>query len=220
MTGTVTIHLVRHAESRSNVERRYQGQTDSGLTRDGVRQAAALGDALARLVPAPHLVLSSDLPRAVETCRPYASRVGARVLTDAALREVSVGDWSGRSFAEIAAEHPDTVAAVEVGVDLPRGGGETFAQARSRVAEALARAVRQLSDGDGDRSVVVVSHGGPIRVAAADALGLPSPGHTAFSSPDNCSVTTIKIQPGRGAELVRYNHTVAPAGVADEAEIA
>ncbi|WP_051266304.1 histidine phosphatase family protein [Nakamurella lactea] len=219
MSGTVTIHLVRHAESRWNVEGRYQGQTDSGLTDDGVRQAAALGEALADLVPAPDLVISSDLPRAMDTCRPYAARIGARVVTDRALREISVGDWSGRTFGEIAAEHPDTVAAVEDGVDLPRGGGETFAQTRSRVAAALARAVGRLPDGDGDRAMVAVSHGGPIRVAAAAALGLPSPGHTAFSAPDNCSVTSIRIKPGGARELLRYNHTVAPAGTADAAEL-
>lgn len=220
MSGTVTVHLVRHAESRWNVERRYQGQADSGLTAEGVRQAAILAEALTRLVPAPDLVISSDLPRAMDTCRPYATRIGAPVTTEQALREISVGNWSGRTFDEIACEHPDTVAAVEAGADLPRGGGETFAQARSRVAEALARAVRRLSDGDTDRTVVAVSHGGPIRVAAAAALGLPSPGHTAFSSPDNCSVTTLKFPRDCGAELVRYNHTVAAAGVADPAEIA
>ncbi|HET8588105.1 MAG TPA: histidine phosphatase family protein [Nakamurella sp.] len=219
MTGTVTVHLVRHAESRWNVERRYQGQTDSGLTDDGIRQAAALAEALARLVPAPDLVVCSDLPRAMDTCRPYATVVGAPMTTDQALREISVGDWSGRTFDEIASEHPDTVAAVQGGADLPRGGGETFAQARSRVAGALTRTVRRLSDGDGDRTVVAVSHGGPIRVAAAAAIGVPPPGHTAFSSPDNCSLTTIKFTPDRGAELVRYNHTLAPAGVADSAEI-
>lgn len=220
MTGAVTIHLVRHAESRWNAERRYQGQADSGLTADGVRHAAALGEALAQLVPAPDLVISSDLPRAVDTCRPYAAILGAPMVTDSALREISVGDWAGRTFDEIAAEYPETVAAVGAGADLPRGGGETFAQARGRVTEALAHAVAQLPETHRDRTVVAVSHGGPIRVAAAAAVGLPAPGHGAFSAPDNCSVTTIKIRSGGAGELVRYNHTITSGRTADTAEIA
>lgn len=210
---TVTVHLARHGESVWNVENRYQGQADSGLTTLGRRQAESLGLALAQLVPAPDLVLSSDLPRAADTARPYAERVGALVRSDAALREVGVGDWSGRAFTEIAAEFPDTVAAIRSGADLPRGGGETFGQVRDRLLRALAGATERLGAAAGDRVVIAFTHGGPIRLAAAAAVGLPSPGHAGFAPPGNCSVTTINYHSGGPAELVRYNHPIVSHGV-------
>jgi probable phosphoglycerate mutase len=208
----VTVHLARHGESVWNIEDRYQGHADSGLTALGRQQAEELGMALARMVPSPDLVLSSDLPRAVATSRPYAERVGAVVRSDAALREVNVGDWSGRKFADVAAECPDTLAAIGSGVDLPRGGGETFGQVRDRLVLALAGVTERLGATGDDGVVVVFTHGGPIRLAAAAALKLPSPGHAGFGPPDNCSVTTINYHGGGPPELVRYNHPIVDPG--------
>lgn len=219
MTARITLHLIRHAESHWNVEGRYQGQQDSGLTADGQRQAVAFAAAFAREVPAPDLVVTSDLPRVVDTCRPYAERVSAVAATDAELREVSVGQWSGRTFEELAALEPETVAAVAAGIDLPRGGGETFADTRVRVVRSLDRVLERLAAMGGDRTAVVFAHGGPIRVAAAHALGLPTPGHHPLGAPDNCSVTTIRVRDGR-TELQRYNHEVTSTREADEREIA
>jgi len=219
VSDRITLHLVRHAESLWNVEGRYQGQADSGLTEDGHRQAGEFGEAFAREVPAPDAVLSSDLPRVVDTAAPYLRRIGVQAETDAALREVSVGTWAGRTFEEMAAEEPAIVVAAAAGEDVPRGGGETFAEARTRVAATLDRVVERLAAAGGDRIAVVFAHGGPIRVAVAHALDLPFPGHAAFGSPDNCSVTTVRITSGR-AELLRYNHDLTAARPADLREIA
>jgi probable phosphoglycerate mutase len=215
----ITLHLVRHGESLWNVEGRYQGQADSGLTEDGRRQVAAFGAAFAAEVPTPDAVISSDLPRVVETARPYADRVGAEVRLDAALREMSVGDWAGLSMEEASVRYPDVVAAVAAGEDVARGvGGETFAETRDRVVAALTRATSDFAELDGDHVVVVFTSGNPIRLAAAHTLGLPSPGHMPLGSPDNCSVTTIVMAEGRG-EVLRYNHDITTARPADQREI-
>jgi len=219
MSGGITLHLVRHGESLWNVEGRYQGQADSGLTDAGRRQAEIFAAAFAGEVPAPDAVVSSDLPRVMDTARQYADRVGAEVRLDPALREMSVGDWAGLTFDEAAAAHPETVAAVAAGEDVVRGvGGETFAATRERVVDALRRATADLADSDRDRVVVVFTSGNPIRLATAHVLGLPSPGHMPLGSPDNCSLTTFRIRDGRG-EVLRYNHDIAPARPADQREI-
>ncbi len=216
MNGGVTVHLVRHGESLWNVEGRYQGQGDSGLTEEGRRQAAVFGAAFVRQVPDPDAVLASDLPRAMDTALPYARLVGAGVQADAAFREVHVGDWSGRPRGEIAREHPETIAAVAAGIDVPRGSdGETFAQVRDRVGAAIDRLTAGLRRAGRDGVAVIFAHGGPIRVATAHALGLPVPGHFPLAEPDNCSVTTIRFRPDASAELVRYNHDLTGAPPAD-----
>lgn len=219
MSTAVTMHLVRHGESLWNVEGRYQGHADSGLTAEGHRQADRFGAAFSASVPAPDAVVSSDLPRVVDTAKKYADRVGAEIRLDPALREMSVGDWAGLTFEEAAAAHPVTVARVAAGEDLARGvGGETFADTRVRVVGALSRATAQLPDVGGDRVVVVFTSGNPIRLATADVLGLPSPGHKPLGAPDNCSVTSFRMRDGH-REVLRYNHDVTSAPPADQREI-
>jgi broad specificity phosphatase PhoE len=219
VSTAVTMHLVRHAESRWNVEGRYQGHADSGLTEEGRRQADRFGAAFATSVPAPDVVLSSDLPRVVGTARMYAERIGAEIRLDPALREMSVGDWAGLTFEEAAAEHPSIVARVAAGEDLARGeGGETFADTRERVVAALSRATADLPDTGGDHIMVVFTSGNPIRLATAHVLGIPSPGHVPLAAPDNCSVTTFRMRdPHR--EVLRYNHDMTSTRPADQRAI-
>jgi glucosyl-3-phosphoglycerate phosphatase len=59
-------------------------------------------------------------------------------------------------------------------------------------------------------SAVVVTHGGPIRVATAEALELPPGGHRLLDPPDNCSVTVLATTVGSTGEvgpirLTEYN---------------
>lgn len=219
MTRSITVHLVRHGESLWNAEGRYQGQEDSGLTAYGRDQAARFAEAFAGEVPRPDAVVSSDLPRVRDTAQQYVDRVGASVDQDPALREMSVGDWAGMTLEEAARRYPDIVAAVAAGEDLARGvGGETFAETRQRVVDAIDRVVAELEVQDGDRTGVVFTSGNPIRLAAAHTLGVPSPGHMVLGAPDNCSVTTFRFRDGR-REVVRYNHDIAPARPADPREI-
>jgi broad specificity phosphatase PhoE len=219
VSTAITMHLVRHAESLWNVEGRYQGHADSGLTEEGRRQAAVFGAAFAVSVPAPDLVLSSDLSRVVDTAKAYADLVGAEIRLDPALREMSVGDWAGLTFEEAAVAHPSIVARVAAGEDLARGaGGETFAETRERVVTALSRASGDLSDMGGDHVVVVFTSGNPIRLATADVLDMPSPGHAPLAAPDNCSVTTFRIR-DRHRELLRYNDEITSTRPADLREI-
>lgn len=204
MTST-TLHLVRHAESRWNVELRYQGQQDSGLTERGVEQAAALAGWLAEQLGPVTRVVASDLTRARETAAPFAARVGAAVHLDRRLRELDVGTWSGRLFTELADSEPEVVRALAAGDDVSRGGGETFAEARTRVSAAMADLVPQGLSTDAPRGATVAfTHGGPIRVAAAEALELPSPGHQRIGPPANCSVSNFERIDGRW-RLLGYN---------------
>jgi glucosyl-3-phosphoglycerate phosphatase len=200
MSATRRLHLVRHAESRWNVELRYQGHGDSGLTDAGLEQAEQLADWLVDHVGAPDRIVASDLPRAHATAAPYAARVGAAVSLDPRFREVDIGAWSGRLFAEIAGDEPELIAALAAGDDLPRGGGETFAGARVRVGRAL----DDLAGDDADTATIVFTHGGPIRVAVAEALGLPAPGHGGLHPPTNCSISSLEHVNGDW-RLVEYN---------------
>lgn len=191
--------MVRHGESHWNVEKRYQGQADSGLTDLGRQQAARAARVLLDEVGRVDTVWSSDLPRARDTAEAYSVLSGAEVIEDRRLREVDVGDWSGRSIEEIALELPEVVAAAKAGLDPRRGGGETFAEQRARVGEFLEEMGRSPVD-----RALVFTHGGAIQVGAAYAAGVPSPGHQSMAPPSNCSRTFLRIGTAKNA-VVRYN---------------
>ncbi len=187
--------LVRHGESEWNAAGRVQGQADPGLSAAG-REEARL---LAPLVRAqePDLAVTSDLRRAVET--------GA-LLVDAAerdprWRESAMGEWTGRSAAELYADPSGRFAAWREGQADPPGG-ETWDETCARVAEAV-DALRA----SGAERALVVTHGGPVRAACAVLAGLrpdqlvPVP---------NASLTVLDLSgPGR---LVAF--AVRPAPVA------
>jgi glucosyl-3-phosphoglycerate phosphatase len=222
MSGPVRLVLVRHGESVWNVEERYQGQADSGLTAAGIEQAEVAAAELLARFGTPDLVVSSDLPRARDTANAYLRHLDLDAKQDARLREVDVGSWTGRTFTEIAQDYPDDVAAVGRGVDLRRGGGETFAELRERVWQALvdaASAASAATSGSAATVVVVFTHGGAIRVAAAAALRVPVPGHLSFAPPVNTSLTVISYAGEQGHNpLVEYNSPTARAARATRAD--
>jgi broad specificity phosphatase PhoE len=152
-------------------------------------------------------VWSSDLPRARDTAQAYADLTGAAVIEDKRLREIAVGDWSGRSIDEIALEFPDVVADAKAGLDPRRGGGETFVEQRARVAEFL----EEIGCSDLELALVF-THGGAIQVGAAHAAGVPSPGHQSMAPASNCSRTILRMGTPRNA-VVRYNEPLP--GVAE-----
>lgn len=216
MSGRVRLILVRHGESVWNVEERYQGQADSGLTASGVEQAEVAAAALLARFGTPDLVVSSDLPRAWDTAKAYLRHLGIEAEQDARLREADIGTWAGRPFTEIAEEHPEDLVAVGRGEDVRRGGGETFAELRRRVWQALVDAASRAA---GDATIVVFTHGGPIRVAAAAALRLPVPGHLSFAPPVNTSLTVIGYAgEQQNNSVVEYNSPTAWAARAARAD--
>jgi broad specificity phosphatase PhoE len=207
---TIELVLLRHGESLWNAEDRYQGQQGTGLSPLGHHQAKLAAEYLRGTDF--DAVVASDLQRVTETLKPYVDSGCPPVRLDPRWREIDVGTWGGRTFAEVLAEEPDVVAAFARGEDVARGGGETFAQLRTRVWKAVADIAAS-----GARRVLVGTHGGPIRVAAAAALRLPPGGQVLLDPPVNCSITTLRVDPELTAtSLTTYN--TATSAVAEPAE--
>ena len=77
--------LIRHGETAWNRERRMQGHIDIPLSEAGLRQAQALGQALA--AERPDAIYSSDLGRARTTAQPIAEAHKMSLMLSASLRE-------------------------------------------------------------------------------------------------------------------------------------
>ncbi|MDQ0376187.1 histidine phosphatase family protein [Amycolatopsis thermophila] len=177
----MALHLVRHGQSEWNVAGRVQGQSPraGGLTALGREQAAAVrvnGTA----------IVTSDLPRARETASIIARRLGLPVLVEAGLREQRLGALEGRRFADV---QPVIDGLWADPRRPPPGGGESIADLHRRVHRALAR----LAARHPREELIVVTHGGPVRVAttAADpVLGEAVPRDAVGNA------TVITVHPG------------------------
>jgi probable phosphoglycerate mutase len=193
-----TILLARHGETDWNSERRWQGHADRRLNDAGRAQAQELAESLAsRGIDA---VYSSDLLRAHETARIVADRLGLPVEVDAGLREVDVGDWSGRRHSEIESTDPEGFRRWHAG-GKGWNGGETYEQMGARVvATVLGIAERQPG-----RTILIVSHGGSIRACRATATGLVYAASrvSAIGSMDNCDVVELSVADDRLALPIR-----------------
>jgi probable phosphoglycerate mutase len=159
------LHLLRHGETDWNAEQRWQGHNDQPLNDLGREQAVAIAPAVAALHPV--AIHASDLVRAIDTARPSAALCGLDVITDAALREIDTGSWTGRQRTEILAVQPGAVGRHESG-ETSWEGGETFAALQDRVVEALEGVAGDYASHD---VVAVFAHGGVIRAAVAHAAG-------------------------------------------------
>ncbi len=156
-----TVTLIRHAETRSNSEGRWQGHADSGISTRGGEQLVALAGR--QNGKPPDLLISSDLPRTMLT----ASILG-EARPDPAWREFHVGGWEGLTSAEIIEQYPGQMEAFTRGEDMAPGGGEQMSVFGERVVAAFDAVVSSLEGGE---NAVVVTHGGVIWAILANTFG-------------------------------------------------
>jgi 2,3-bisphosphoglycerate-dependent phosphoglycerate mutase len=165
------VWLVRHGDSTWNAAGLAQGHCDQArLTRRGARQAR---DVAGRLGDRPIGALyASDLHRALATAAPLASVLGLATARDARLRERCLGDLEGSATAAVTPEVSGISANRVVDPDARPPGGESLRDFYHRVAGFAADLMEQrLPRGPGE--VVVVAHGGTVRMLNACLRGVP-----------------------------------------------
>jgi broad specificity phosphatase PhoE len=163
----LTIHLVRHGETDWNAEGRLQGWADIPLNATGIEQARAAASVLVgRPVGS---VISSDLSRARDTAAMIAAAAGVELVTDPALRERNYGVAEGRLSSELDAELEGGLDARWADSDFAFEGGESRRDTYGR----LGRFLTALLDSPPPQEIVIVSHGGALRVARGFLEGFP-----------------------------------------------
>lgn len=178
----------RHGRTDWNAAGRFQGQTDIPLNEEGHRQAQQAARRLASL--APSAIVASDLGRTRSTAEALAAVTGLPVRLDSGLRETNAGDWQGHTFDAIRGMDPEGLHRWEEGdVHTRAGGAETRLDVAARVHRAVDRALAAVP---ADGTLVVVSHGGAIRVGLAHLLGLPHDLWGALAGLSNCSWSILE----------------------------
>ena len=176
---------IRHTQSEHHVNGMVGGATDWPLTDYGRQQAAAIGAALAQELAGsgPWVLLASDQQRARQTADLVGAALGIAPQLRPALREIHLGNATGRSSAWFADHKQPFHPAREAWMDyryLPD------AESHREVYTRAATVVEEIEQSDAGQ-FLVVSHGGTLDMFIARWLRL---------SPEACDRMTFRSQPG------------------------
>ena len=164
------IVIARHGQTAWNAAGKLQGHTDICLDDVGRGQARTLADSLgdSKITS----VWTSDLLRARETGEIVAAALGlAAPQVEPALRERKFGVFEGLTRDECATRHPEHWQAWTANTTAPPGG-EQREDAVARMRSALARVATSTPT---DGTILVVTHGGVMRLWLMDLLGRTVP---------------------------------------------
>lgn len=159
--------LVRHGETAFNSAHRFQGHTNVELSATGIAQAEKLRDRLAK--EKIDLAYASDLKRAVKTAELITSRHKINAISTPELREINYGEMEGLTFDEINRLHPEVAnECIDWSCELKFPGGEGFQEFSKRIQGFSER----LNKHAPEQTVLVVAHGGPLRLLLCYLLEL------------------------------------------------
>ena len=193
--------LVRHGETEWNKDWRYQGQADLPLNKEGRRQALKLAKRLKEEKIS--AILSSDLKRAYQTANIIAKSHHLRVKKRTALREINYGVFEGLLLEEVKKRYKTILERWwddPLSTRIPEG--ETLKEFKRRVSAVYEEIVGvrprkskkevsgcqsvkvskidplitgALVGSDPKKTILIVAHGGSLRIIVACALGLKLP---------------------------------------------
>ena len=186
------IYLIRHTQAEGNLYRVMQGHWDGGVTALGLRQIDLLAERFKNI----HIdaLYSSDLYRARMTATAISRWHDLPIQTEPLLREINVGPWETRFFADVTYEQPEKMQGFIADQEhWQLDGAETYSQVRDRAYPAL---VRIAAENDG-KTVAVVSHGVTIRCLLSRVTGysLDDTEHIPLCA--NTAVNKLRYENGR-----------------------
>lgn len=179
------LDLLRHGEPVGG--RRYRGGIDDPLSERGWKQ---MRNAMKR-VHGHQVVWTSPLSRCRDFAQALAEERSLACRVEPAFEEIGFGEWEGRTARELAeteAEAQRRFWADPIHCTPP--GAEPLPAFRERVADGLRR-LREAHDG---QHVLVVGHGGLIRVLMLEALRLPLEAFTRIQVP-YASISRLRLDP-------------------------
>ena len=155
----MTLYVIRHGESESNVQGKWGGQYNTPLTSKGLEQAKQSADNLADINF--EIIVSSSLIRVRQTAEIIQKKVSVPLILSDDFVERNMGVYEGLTQEEIMRKYPDLwnrhcTRALD---DAPTNG-KTYRQFHARINNALIK----LKEDYFDKNVLLVTHGFVARV--------------------------------------------------------
>ena len=194
---TKKIYLLRHGEIEPYERKMFIGQTDVRLSRVGIEQAKAWHEYFQNKLP--EKIFCSDLKRCVITAKIIAGPFSERICIRKDLREISLGKWEGIAVEDIQNNFPDQWELRGKNLKGFRPPeGESFSDLSQRVLPTF-YTLCEHSPGD----ILVVTHGGVIRVILADVLKIDL--NVIFQIPQDYAALNIVKADKNGLNVVKTN---------------
>ena len=169
------IILIRHGETEWNSQKRMQGHSNSDLSEVGRGQIQELGE-LMKNVSFDH-IYSSDSLRARQTAEAITQYSGHTLQFDQRIREKNLGVFEGLTSTEAKERHPEIYRLFKTaGPNYVIDEGESTQQLLERALEFI----EEIRLRHPQERVVMVTHGGVVRVLMKHALGLSIDAPTRF----------------------------------------
>lgn len=183
------IYLVRHGETVFNTMGVLQGWNNSDLTEKGIEVAKNLGEELADVKF--DKVFSSDLKRAADTARLIVNREPE---TTEFLREIDMGDWSGRHISEVIENDGESYYNFCVNAHLYNKEG---AESYTVFLDRLKKFIDTYLIGKDYKNVLITTHGVTCVGILAIAEGLPLEKLWDNRVPQNAVPSILKLEGGK-----------------------
>lgn len=192
---TVTqFDLLRHGQCEGGDI--FRGSTDVALTPEGFANMHA---SCAAASTAWDAVICSPLRRCRAFAEDYAATHHLPLRVDPRLREISFGEWEGRLRADIwQHQRQDILAWMHDPSAYTPPGGEPMTAVAARLHEFFA----EVSADYAGQQVLLVAHGGLMRIFLAQLLGLPINRAQNFEVPFAC-LSRIKIYDKGDSRLIK-----------------
>lgn len=159
-----TLYLIRHGQTEWNAIGRIQGQKDSKLSEIGISQAHDAKESLKNIQF--DKIFSSDLIRTQQTAEIINLERKLTITTHEALRERSLGEHDGKMGKDYEEEIRHLLDEYK---SMPEEGKWNFKfgknyESDSEVLERFIRILREISVAYLGKNILVVTHGGAIRI--------------------------------------------------------
>ncbi|MFC3150991.1 histidine phosphatase family protein [Litoribrevibacter euphylliae] len=178
MTQTTRVDLLRHGECEG-AQSIYRGIIDSPLSKKGWE---TLDNAIASVETDWDVIITSPKQRCKRYAMALAEELKKPFEIDTGFREINFGRWEGLTFKDVWKAESDNVTAFYTQPDSNPHGGESVAQMTQRVNAAWSK---MLARHQGKR-ILLVNHGGIIRVLLSELLSIPMSSVSKMEVPYGC----------------------------------
>lgn len=162
MKPFTTFYFVRHCETEWNKEQRLQGQGDSPLTKDGIKETKEFVGHLTNVQAS--VIYSSDLPRAYLTARLISSNLQLPHKKDKALRARFGGMLQGQCRKEVKGNTKILLYNLDRFTLEKKIKSGLNIECNEEIVLRLLRFVKRTSNTYPNQHVLVITHGGIMRV--------------------------------------------------------
>jgi broad specificity phosphatase PhoE len=177
----MNIYTIRHGITPLNKQNKVNAEVDEPLAPEGIEQAKAVASSIPKSVS---IIYSSPLLRARQTAEVISSALKLPVIVADQLAEIRMGSLAGKSWEEMADGQALKKKHRAVDFDYRQYGGESLEHVKKRVISFF----REINNKFPDRSVLLVTHGGIVRL-----IQLLERGEAVYETAEHASLLTFDL---------------------------